>query len=139
MNHTSRKRLLVLSSVGLIGLFFGAPLSLRAQQAAGSITGTVTDPAGSAVPGAAVTARDVNQGTTWTTKTDSAGLYEFPRVSVGEIAVKVEANGFASQQRTPFALELNQVAQINFSWPWARSARPSASPERLRCCRRIRL
>jgi hypothetical protein len=114
VNHTSRKWLLALSGVCLIGLFFGAPPSLRAQQSAGSITGTVTDPAGSAIPGAAVTARDVNQGTTWTTKTDSAGLYEFPRVSVGEIAVKVEASGFASQQRTPFALELNQVAQINF-------------------------
>ena len=114
MNIRTRRRLLALSSLCLAGLLFCTPPGLRAQQAAGSITGTVTDQSGSAVAGAAVTARDVEQGTTWTTKTDSAGLYEFPRVNIGQIAVKVEASGFATQERTPFALVLNQTARIDF-------------------------
>jgi Carboxypeptidase regulatory-like domain/TonB dependent receptor len=113
VNIRTRRWLLALSSLCLTGLLFAAP-ALRAQQAAGSITGTVTDPSGSAVAGATVTARDVDQGTTWTTKSDNAGLYDFPRVSVGQIAIKVEASGFATQERTPFALVLNQTARVDF-------------------------
>src|ERR1700691_1448134 len=106
--------LAAISGCCLIGLLFLAPASLRAQQSAASITGTVTDPSGSSVPGATVTARDVKQGTTWTTVTDSAGVYEFPRINVGDISLKVEANGFATEQRAPFALELNQGARVDF-------------------------
>ena len=114
VNIRNRRWLLPLSSLCLAGLLFCTTPALRAQQAAGSITGTVTDPSGSAVAGATVTAKDAAQGATWTTKTDSAGIYEFPRVSVGEIAVKVEASGFATQQRTPFTLVLNQTARVDF-------------------------
>lgn len=105
---------LAFSSVCMLLMLFSAPGSARAQQSAGSVTGTVTDPSGSAVAGATVTARDVDQGATWTTKTDDAGIYEFPRVSVGQIAVKVEASGFGIQERTPFTLELNQTARVDF-------------------------
>jgi hypothetical protein len=114
VNFRKRNLLAAISCSCLIGLLFLAPASMRAQQSAASITGTVTDPAGSAVPGASVTARDVKQGTTWTTKTDSDGVYEFPRVSVGDIALKVEAPGFSTEERAAFTLELNQVARIDF-------------------------
>jgi len=85
-----------------------------AQQAAGSITGTVVDPSGSAIAGATVTARDVDRGTTWTTKTGSAGIYEFPQISVGTIVVTAQATGFSKEARSSFALEVNQNAEINF-------------------------
>jgi hypothetical protein len=88
--------------------------SAWAQQAAGSITGTVTDPSGAAVPNATVTARDVNRGTTWTTKTDSSGIYDFPQITVGDIEVKVEASGFSAQVHPAFNLILNQVARVDF-------------------------
>ncbi|HEX4006818.1 MAG TPA: TonB-dependent receptor [Acidobacteriaceae bacterium] len=114
MNVKIRTLLSAFSGICMLLLLLAAPASLRAQQSAGSITGTVTDPSGSALPGATVTARDVQQGTTWTTKTDSAGVYEFPRVNVGDIAIKVEASGFAAQQHTAFSLVLNQVARIDF-------------------------
>lgn len=98
----------------LLALMFTIPLSLRAQQAAGSITGTVTDASGSAVPGATVIARSVSQGTTWKTVTDSAGLYDFPHVSIGEVEVTVSASGFARQTHSAFALTVNQVARVDF-------------------------
>jgi hypothetical protein len=95
------------------GVVLGAP-SAWAQQAAGSITGAVTDSSGAALPNATVTARDVDRGTTWTTKTDSAGIYEFPQITVGNIEVKVEASGFSTQVHPAFNLILNQVARIDF-------------------------
>ena len=98
-----------------VALLLSAPLTTWAQQAAGSITGTVTDPSGSAVPNASITASDVNQGTTWTTKTDGAGVYEFPQIPAGSITVTVQAAGFAAQQRAAFALVVNQVAKVDFA------------------------
>lgn len=85
-----------------------------AQQSAGSVTGLVTDASGSAVQNATVTAVNVDQSTTWTTKTTAAGLYEFPTVAVGSIRLKVEAEGFSTSVRSPFTLVLNQVARVDF-------------------------
>lgn len=97
----------------MLTMLVAAP-SVWAQQAAGSITGTVIDSSGSAVPNASVTARDVDRGTTWTTHTNGAGVYEFPLVTVGNIEVKSEATGFKTQVRSSFVLVLNQVARVDF-------------------------
>lgn len=85
-----------------------------AQQAAGAITGTVVDSSGSVVVGATITVRDLNRGTTWTTKTSGSGLYEFPQIPVGNVEVKAEASGFSAEIRNSFSLALNQVAQVDF-------------------------
>ena len=86
----------------------------RAQQASGAITGTVSDPAGSAVVGATVTVRDVDRGTIWKTLSNSAGNYDFPQISVGNMQVSAEAQGFSKEVRSPFALVLNQAATVDF-------------------------
>ncbi|MGB7137428.1 MAG: TonB-dependent receptor, partial [Acidobacteriaceae bacterium] len=111
------KTKITLFAMGIAACLLLSAPAIQAQQAAGSITGTVTDPSGSAIAGATVTARNVDQGTTWTTKSDSAGIYDFPQVTVGNVAVKVEAAGFATQERTAFALTVNQVARIDFALP----------------------
>jgi len=95
-------------------LILGASSIAWSQQAAGSITGTVVDPSGSAVVNATVIVRDVDRGTTWTTKTSSSGLYEFPQIPVGNVEVKAEASGFAAEVRNSFNLILNQVAHVDF-------------------------
>jgi Carboxypeptidase regulatory-like domain/TonB dependent receptor len=109
-----RTLLNVVRAAFLIIMMVGASSSAWAQQAAGSITGTVTDSTGSAVVGANVTARDVDRGTTWTTRTSSAGIYEFPQITVGNIRLEAEAPGFGTQTHNPFVLALNQVAREDF-------------------------
>jgi len=101
-------------ALALCLFLLGTCLISRAQQSAGSITGAVTDPTGSAIPNAMITVRDVDRGTTWTTKTGSAGLYNFPEVSPGNVVVTVEAPGFNKEARNAFALTVNQVARIDF-------------------------
>jgi hypothetical protein len=108
---------MLLIAVGVacfIVMMFGALSTARAQQAAGSITGLVLDSNGSSVANATVTVSDVDRGTTWTTKTTDAGLYEFPQIPVGNVQLKVEAAGFSSQSRNAFTLVLNQVARVDF-------------------------
>jgi hypothetical protein len=106
---------LIKAGVGCLLALVAANLpTLRAQQAAGSVTGLVADAAGNAVPNATVTVRDVDRNTSWVTTSTSAGIYEFPSIPVGTIELKVEAPGFATEVRHPFALILNQVARVDF-------------------------
>jgi TonB dependent receptor/Carboxypeptidase regulatory-like domain len=103
-----------LLSVCLTAVLLAAASPAWSQQASGTITGTVTDASGAAVVNAAVTARDVDRDTTWTTQTNSSGVYEFPQVTVGNIEVRVEASGFSKQVQPAFVLILNQVARVDF-------------------------
>ena len=107
----SRDVRLLLALVVLVAL--SVPMALRAQEITGSITGTVTDPSGAVVPGAQVTATNVAQGTNWTTTTNSAGVYNFPRQPVGPYTVKAEAKGFQTAVLQQFDLQMNQVARMD--------------------------
>ncbi len=123
MNRISWKSIFASVGACLVAALLLAPASLRAQQAgAGSVTGTVTDPSGAVLPGASVTAKDVDQGTTWTTRTDNAGVYDFPRVTIGQISVTVAISGFTTQTRAAFSLTVNQVATVDFQLQVAKAA-----------------
>ena len=49
----------------------------------GSISGTVKDSSGGAIPGAMLTLRNTSLGTQFKTTADSQGLYSFPNLPVG--------------------------------------------------------
>jgi hypothetical protein len=109
------RTLLIKAGISCLLALVAATLpTLRAQQAAGSVTGLVADTAGNAVPNATVTVRDVDRNTTWVTTTTGVGLYEFPSIPVGSIQIKVDAPGFATEVRNTFTLVLNQVARVDF-------------------------
>ena len=84
-----------------------------AQEVTASITGTVTDPSGAAVPGANVTATSQERGVTFTAVTNDSGLYRVSQLPVGTYTLKVEKSGFALASRPAFVLTLNQVARID--------------------------
>src|SRR6266478_8689833 len=71
-----------------------SPPSAHAQNYAGSVRGTVTDPSGAAIAGAMVTLRDVGTNATLETKTTDTGAYSFPVVNVGTYEVKIKAGNF---------------------------------------------
>jgi hypothetical protein len=118
MNHLHKRArginllLALLVSLAISGM---VPTTVQAQEITGAITGTVIDPSGAAVPGAQVTATNVLQGTTWPTQTNPAGVYNFPRLPVGQYTVKVEAKGFATSVRGSFELAMNQSPVSMFS------------------------
>lgn len=53
-------------------------VTLRAQTSTGALNGSVTDPSGAVVSGAAVTATNPATGLIVTAKTTDGGLYSFP-------------------------------------------------------------
>lgn len=84
-----------------------------AQEVTAGIVGTVTDPSGAPIAGAAVTATDTQRGTVWTAQTDGSGAYDIPRIPVGTYTVKVSASGFQTAVQPPFTLTLNQTARVD--------------------------
>ena len=89
------------------------PAALRAQsQTTGDITGVVTDQTGSVVPGADVTLKDNERGTTQRTQTGATGAFQFPLLTPGNYTVTVSASGFASVEEKT-AVNLGQVSTVN--------------------------
>jgi hypothetical protein len=99
--------------VAYFAAFLATPRIAQTQETTGAITGTVTDPSGAAVPNASVTATNVEMGTTWPTQTNSAGVYNLPRLPIGQYTLKVEAKGFKTEVRPAFELQMNQIARLD--------------------------
>jgi hypothetical protein len=87
-------------SLGLIGSGF-------AQTISGSIAGNVIDAQRAALPNAAVTAKEVQQQFTFSTKTDESGRFAFPQVPPGTYNIMVEAPGFKRLERAGVVLNAN--------------------------------
>jgi hypothetical protein len=65
-----------------------------AQVVKGSISGTVVDPTGAAVPGADVTAVNSQTGGAYSTKTEPTGLFNLPLLAIGNYTLTVAKEGF---------------------------------------------
>ncbi len=91
------------------------PWASYAQEVSAGITGRVTDPSGSAIVGASVTAKDQDRGTEWPTKTNEDGIYAFPRIPVGTYSLKIEAKGFKTSVQSALTLEVNQRARMDIA------------------------
>jgi hypothetical protein len=99
----------------LVIITTGAFQSAWAQEVTASITGTITDPSGAAVPGATVTARSLERGIVYTAETNESGLYRISQLPVGNYDLKVEKSGFSVASHPSFVLTLNQVARIDIA------------------------
>ena len=86
---------------------------IQAQETTGAINGTITDPSGSPIVGATVTASDVARGTEFPTQTNNDGAYYLTHLPVGRYALKVEAKGFQTATKPAFDLVLDQVARVD--------------------------
>src|SRR5580692_9746753 len=91
----------------------GAVPSAWCQDVTAAIVGTVTDPSGAAVAGAAVKVTSKERGISYTAETNESGLYRISQLPVGTYDLKVEKSGFAVESYPAFVLTLNQVAHID--------------------------
>src|SRR5579863_4844936 len=63
-----------------------------------AIIGAVSDQTGAAIPGATVTITHIDTGLKRGATTDDSGRFNFPQLNPGTYSVKVEVEGFQSQQ-----------------------------------------
>ena len=81
-------------------LSLAVPISAQENLSSASVSGRVTDPQGAAVPGALVTARQIETNVTRDTVTDQEGRFRLPYLKVGRYDIGVRLQGFADATRT---------------------------------------
>ena len=79
-----------------------------------AIIGQVSDASGGAVPGARVTVTSMETGLKRGAKTDDLGRFNFPQLKPGTYSVRVEAEGFESQQNDAVPAGLGQKQTVDF-------------------------
>ncbi|HEY7306873.1 MAG TPA: carboxypeptidase regulatory-like domain-containing protein [Bryobacteraceae bacterium] len=96
-------------------LLLAAVIPSVLAQERGSISGTVADSSGAAVPGVTVQITDTRTNVTRSTATNSVGYYIVGGLIPGPYTVVVEAKGFKRATRPPFTLEVAQAARVDIA------------------------
>ncbi|HUA18890.1 MAG TPA: TonB-dependent receptor [Bryobacteraceae bacterium] len=89
--------------------FLLAAVALFGQGGTGTITGTVTDPTGLAVPGANVQATNVETGAVYPVASTAAGNYTISNLPVGTYTLSVKVQGFKTYTHTNLAVTAAQI------------------------------
>src|ERR1700678_3449247 len=81
----------------------------------GSLLGTVTDPAGAAIPGARVSATATSTAVKRSIPADDRGFYSFQSLPVGRYDVEVDAAGFTPIRRTGVVINVDSKVVVDAS------------------------
>src|SRR5262245_28223896 len=92
-------------------LALAAAASLVAQT--GQITGLVTDPSGTAVPGAEVTVTNEATSIRNIAKTNELGYYTILYLNPGDYGIRVQKAGFKVSEHPPIKLDVAQIARVD--------------------------
>jgi len=96
----------------MILTFFTLSSSRLLAQGYGSVSGTVTDPSGAAIPNASVTATQVDTGRETTATSNQSGTFVFTTLPPARYDFKVTAPGFQLYQQNA-VLQANQSLTVN--------------------------
>src|SRR6185369_8384831 len=88
--------------------------ALFGQGERGTLNGTVTDPSGAVVVGAAVKATNVETGVETTAPTTEAGVFRLPYLPPGTYRLSVTAPGFKNALRENVELGVAQTLTLDF-------------------------
>lgn len=83
-------------------------------QATGTISGTVTDASGSAVPGAKVTVTVPATGVSRSVTTNESGEYLIPLLGVANYNIQVELQGFQTATANDVRLQVDEHRELDF-------------------------
>jgi hypothetical protein len=95
----------------LLGLLTAAEAA--AQVGAGALIGHISDQAGAAVPGAAVTATAVGTNISRAAVTGVDGAYAFPRLASGGYQIRVELTGFRPLTREGVRIATGETIRLD--------------------------
>src|SRR6185369_17858075 len=111
MRRTHLPRLIMLVAVVL----FGSQIAFAQLRVVGSVSGTVLDPTGAAVPNAQVVLRDTKTQQTKEATTSDNGAFFFPDLSTGTYDVTVTMAGFQKSLVTGISVATSQTTDVKIS------------------------
>jgi hypothetical protein len=106
---------IIASTLLLAAVWMLAASTAMGQSANATVTGTVTDNTGSAVPGAHLTATNTSTGNKRTVDTDDAGRYTVPNLVPGTYDVEASKDGFSTSIRRAQELNVDSSATEDFA------------------------
>ena len=86
-----------------------------AQVGNGTITGTITDPAGAVIAGATVEATNTGTGVVYNAVSTNAGDYTISNLPVGGYSVSTKVTGFKNYVHTNLTVDATQILRENIS------------------------
>ena len=101
-----------------VSLFLlGIPLiasRVSAQTVNGTLLGTIQDQQGGVIPGATVTTRNLDMGTSRTATADESGAYRIVGVTAGPYELVASATSFKTQVRTGIKVSVGSSIKVDF-------------------------
>jgi len=89
------------------------PSGVHAQAVTGTLLGNITDSSGAAVPGATVTATEVQTNISRTAVTNETGFYLFSSLQNGTYTVETELTGFKKVIRQNVKVDVNTTIRVD--------------------------
>jgi len=105
----------ILSKISFLFIVIAVATGLAHSQTTATLTGTVKDPQGAVIAGAAITVHAVATGADRTTVSDGAGDYVLSSLQPGEYTVQVKMTGFALYTVKSLVLQVDQKASLPIS------------------------
>ncbi len=99
--------------LALLCLFMARTAIAQIDQ--GTITGTILDESGAAIPNAEVTLTNVDTALTLKARADAGGVYIFTPVKIGNYKISATANGFQTTTQEHVQLQLGQRLNVPIS------------------------
>ncbi len=91
------------------------PSPAAAQAVTGTLLGNITDASGAAVPGATVTATELQTNTSRTTVSNETGHYTFSSLRNGTYSVTAELQGFRKVIRQNVQVDVNTTLRVDLT------------------------
>ncbi len=109
------KPVLALLCLGCLGVIVTCvqPELARAQVLYGTMVGNVTDPSKAVIPGAAISAQNINTNQTHETVSNASGSYTFTNLQPGVYTLKVSLQGFKEFVQSSVLVTVNNITRID--------------------------
>src|ERR1700677_4755155 len=100
----------------LIAMFAGLlATGVAHAQNGGEITGTITDPTGAVVPNVDVKITAVATGSSRVTKSNGAGIFDFPGLDNGDYNLTASSTGFEAYKKDGIVLNVAQILRADIA------------------------
>jgi hypothetical protein len=109
---TYRNLLRLLAPI-VVAFVVGLPALLAQSAGTGALTGTLTDPSGASIPGAAVTLTNTQTNQSRTASTGADGTYRFPLIQPGTYRVRFSAAGFKTAEVSSFTVNVTETPVLD--------------------------
>jgi hypothetical protein len=110
---SSLSKPMLLAVVLTVGAALVTPSTASAQAVTGTLLGNVTDTSGAAVPGATVTATEVQTNISRTAVSNEAGYFIFASLQNGTYTVDAELTGFKKVVRQNIKVDVNTTIRVD--------------------------